>query len=73
MLNTSILAAIVNPSQLLTAGPNRPPLNRGATVRVWTGKLGKFLGWTRDGWCRVRIEGERRVDEWQRWQLEVMP
>lgn len=81
MLDASHLAKLLlapSTQLLLAAGPAPARLTIGCRVRVWTGALGTFRGWTRDGWCVVAIDGERaisggvRTDAWQRWQVEAV-
>lgn len=38
-------------------------------VRLSTGEQGELVYVTRDGWLGVRVDGERRIDEWQRHQV----
>jgi len=45
-------------------------LRRGQRVRVWTGEKGWVRYVTYDGWVGVRLDGEKRVDEWQLKQVE---
>lgn len=47
-------------------------------TRIWTGarvtvygKPGKVMYIRPDGWHGVRLDGEDRVDEWQRSQIEA--
>lgn len=40
-----------------------------ARVKTWTGERGRVEYRTEDGWYGVQLDGERRVDEWQGWQL----
>ena len=63
---------------LLAAGPAPRPLIRGGRCRVWNDQVGTFQGWTRDGRCRIALDGERThtgaqsVTEWYRWQVEAV-
>lgn len=47
-------------------------VQRGSTVRTWDGHIGEVLYITTSGWYGVRLTGEKRVDHWQRFQLEAV-
>lgn len=55
-------------TKLLPPCPQHPR-RVGGPVEVWTGQRGTLVYRTRDGWLGVRLDGERRVDEWQSWQV----